>query len=61
MNSAAYPAQSATQPVPPSSVPYARGPLDEEDLALGWECANPALQIEVWRAEGAELQPQHLG
>lgn len=26
---------------------------DEEDLALGCECANPALQIECWGAEGA--------
>ena len=26
---------------------------DEEDLALGWECANPALQIESWGAEAA--------
>jgi len=26
--------------------------FDEEDLALGLECANPALQIELWgRAE----------
>jgi hypothetical protein len=29
----------------------------EEDLALGCECANPALQIEVWRHEAA-AQPQ---
>jgi hypothetical protein len=27
--------------------------LDEDDVALGWECANPALQIEVWRLEAA--------
>jgi hypothetical protein len=30
---------------------------DEEDIALGCECANPALQIEVWRHEAA-AQPQ---
>lgn len=30
---------------------------DEEDVALGCECANPALQIEVWRHEAA-AQPQ---
>lgn len=34
-------------------------PADEEDLALGWECANPALQIEAWGREAAAqpLQP----
>ena len=32
-------------------------PACEEDLALGCECANPALQIEVWRHEAA-AQPQ---
>lgn len=26
---------------------------DEEDIPLGWECANPALQIESWIAEDA--------
>jgi hypothetical protein len=30
---------------------------DDEDLALGCECANPLLQIEVWRHEAA-AQPQ---
>ena len=32
----------------------ARAP--EEELILGWECANPALQIERWQQEetGAE-------
>jgi len=29
----------------------------EEDVALGCECANPLLQIEVWRHE-APAQPQ---
>ena len=35
--------------------PAERG--DEEDIALGCECANPLLQIEVWRHEAA-AQPQ---
>jgi hypothetical protein len=30
---------------------------DDEELALGCECANPLLQIEVWRHEAA-AQPQ---
>lgn len=29
---------------------------DEEDLAIGCECANPALQIECW-GEGTDAQP----
>lgn len=28
--------------------------LEQEEIPLGWECANPALQIEAWgAAEGA--------
>jgi hypothetical protein len=26
---------------------------DDDDFALGWECANPALQIECWGSEAA--------
>ena len=40
------------QPAQPSNRSGAPGnwdPLpDEEEPALGWECANPALQIERW-------------
>lgn len=25
----------------------------DDDIALGWECANPALQIDAWRPEAA--------
>ena len=32
----------------------APGVLDEE-IPLGWECANPALQIERWREDAATL------
>ena len=31
-----------------------QGVLDEE-VPLGWECANPALQIERWREDAATL------
>ncbi len=31
----------------------ADSPLDEEDVAIGCECANPALQIECWSEEAA--------
>ena len=32
----------------------APGAVDEDDIALGWECANPALQIDGWASEAAE-------
>jgi hypothetical protein len=56
MNHSSPSAQSATPPHAPGTVPYARGVFDEEDLALGLECAYPPLQIEVWSAE-ASAQP----
>ena len=31
---------------------------DEEDLALGCECANPSLQIEAWDADTAAQPSQ---
>ncbi|MEO8656420.1 MAG: hypothetical protein ABI409_20015 [Ramlibacter sp.] len=44
----------------PSHVPNSSGALidhaartDEDELVLGWECANPALQIERWRQDVA--------
>jgi hypothetical protein len=27
--------------------------MSESDVALGFECADPSLQIEAWHAEGA--------
>jgi hypothetical protein len=36
----------APHPVAPPFV--AAGALPEDDVPLGWECANPALQIERW-------------
>ncbi len=38
----------------PSNAPEqaSSGPFDD-DLAIGCECANPALQIERWAQEGA--------
>lgn len=28
---------------------------EDDDIALGWECANPALQFERWEPELAPL------
>ena len=27
--------------------------VDDDEVPLGWECANPALQIECWGADEA--------
>lgn len=27
--------------------------VDDEEIPLGWECANPALQIEFWGTDEA--------
>jgi hypothetical protein len=43
---------------PAAAVAGGRGPSEPDDLALGWECADPALQIERWRQEA---QPQLPG
>lgn len=39
-------------PMPPAANVLLRGG-DDEEVPLGWECANPALQIEWWSAEEA--------
>lgn len=37
----------------------AAGFTDADDIALGWECANPALQIERWQQEaGTGREPR---
>jgi len=50
-------AQSSTSAIAQHSGATLPTSFDEEDLALGWECANPALQIESW---GADLSSQPL-
>lgn len=39
-------------PIPAAATAFLRI-TDEEDIPLGWECANPALQIESWGADEA--------
>ena len=34
--------------------------VDDEDIAIGCECANPALQIDVWRNEESAQPLQQL-
>lgn len=39
-------------PIPPAAAAsvFLRA-VEDEDIPLGWECANPALQIECWGTE----------
>ena len=47
--------QTSAPSIPPLHGMQAAAPVgrDEYEDVLGWECANPALQIEVWRREAA--------
>lgn len=53
MNASRQPAQSSTPRRVPEAVRDVHEVANEDDFALGWECANPALQIEVWGREAA--------
>ena len=35
-------------PLPRVAPAFREMPMDEDEQALGWECANPVLQIERW-------------
>jgi hypothetical protein len=53
------PQQSLASLAPRS--PYAAGGIPmswDEDVALGCECADPALQIDCWGEEAGKLAPQ---
>ena len=39
-------------PVPPAAATVLLR-ADGEEIPLGWECANPALQIEAWGTDEA--------
>lgn len=53
MNSSRQAAQNAAPHRVPEGVREVQDAANEDDFALGWECANPALQIEVWGREAA--------
>lgn len=53
-----HPAQTSTPTRVPEGVREAMTPASDDDFALGWECANPALQIEVWGREADAQTPQ---
>lgn len=56
MPSLSTPISSFLQPAGAVIEAAARWVDDDEDLMLGFECANPALQIERWGQEDAGLQ-----
>ena len=58
MNSPNSPEQSSTPPQDGQAAVHGALPRDDDDVALGGECANPALQIDVWGSEAA-AQPLH--
>lgn len=40
---------------------FADAALEQEEIPLGWECANPALQIERWEGAGSSAAPAGCG
>lgn len=40
-------------PIPPAAAALLGRCVDDEEIPLGWECANPALQIECWGTDEA--------
>ena len=53
MNASNQPTQSTAQRRVPDAVLEASSTFDDEDYAIGCECANPALQIETWGHDAA--------
>jgi hypothetical protein len=50
-----YPAAPSTAPMSPAAMEAAASAAfaQDNDVPLGWECADPSLQIERWRQEAA--------
>lgn len=59
MNASGPHAHSTTQARMSEPARDAMALADEDDFAIGCECANPALQIEMWGAE-AVAQPLQM-
>jgi hypothetical protein len=60
MNASAQPAQSVTHARVPEGMREAIDALHDDDFALGCECADPALQIDMWGREAVAQQLQRL-
>ncbi len=45
--------ETVPAPVPPLSAATVLVRGEDEEIPLGWECANPALQIECWGTDEA--------
>ena len=48
----------ASPPAPKAAVEAPLQTLSEEEVPLGWECANPALQIERWGLEDSAARQE---
>ena len=44
---------TVSAPIPPAAAATVYVRVDDEEIPLGWECANPALQIEYWGTDEA--------
>jgi hypothetical protein len=51
MSSFSQPSQGVTQSMPPAELQWTS---TMDDIALGCECADPALQIAMWGQEAGE-------
>jgi hypothetical protein len=60
MNASQHDAQPSNSARMPEGAHVAAASHDDEDLALGWECADPALQIEVWGLEATDQPLQRF-
>ena len=49
--------QQLLAPLDPIVHPAAAGETADDDFALGWECANPALQFESWEPDPLRAAP----
>ncbi len=51
---------TASSPLPPAAANAFMGRAEDDEVPLGWECANPALQIECWGTDEAGGAPAGL-
>ena len=60
MNASHHNAKPSASTRMPEGTQVPAASYDDEDLALGWECADPALQIEVWGLEATDQPLQRF-
>jgi hypothetical protein len=60
MNASNNTAQSSTSAGMQDAMQVGLEAANDDDFALGWECANPALQIDAWDGERVSQPLQSL-